>query len=235
MDMFDAKRRDFHSMDKFTKPSKEHGFGGPNTAIPFDQNDKSKLAGYKRVISRDPKFESGGGDTFNTNYDTTWKAITRDIISKQANKKEYNPMYAKPTMAVVDAVEEGKILRFDQFCNESAEAGYNMFAEAEDDTMNPNLGDDDQLGNTEPDGDEEPEVDEEQLEQVVEEHKDQIKDLLDEIAEKFEIEKEEASNLLRAAIKKIIEEPEDDEESDEFGGKDDDESDDDKDKNEEEE
>ena len=144
-------------------------------------------------------------------------------------------MYAKPTMAVVDAVEEGKILRFDQFCNESAEAGYNMFAEAEDDTMNPNLGDDDQLGNTEPDGDEEPEVDEEQLEQVVEEHKDQIKDLLDEIAEKFEIEKEEASNLLRAAIKKIIEEPEDDEESDEFGGKDDDESDDDKDKNEEEE
>ena len=102
MDMFDAKRRDFHSMDDYMKQdTKKHGFGGPNTAIPFDQKDKSKLAGYQRVVERDPKFEGG---KFNTNYDPTWKAVTRDIISRQANKKEFNPMYAKPTMATTSAV-----------------------------------------------------------------------------------------------------------------------------------
>ena len=234
MDMFDAKRRDFHSMDDYMKQdTKKHGFGGPNTAIPFDQKDKSKLAGYQRVVERDPKFEGG---KFNTNYDPTWKAVTRDIISRQANKKEFNPMYAKPTMATTSAVEEGKILRFSEFLNESNEGGYNMFAEAEDDTMNPNLGDDtsmqdDSIDNTE---EMEPEVDEEQLEQVMEDHKDQIKDLIDEIAEKLEIEKEEAANLIKAVVKKIVEEPEEDEEeSDEFG-KDEEESEEDKDAAEEE-
>lgn len=226
MDMFDAKRRDNPSMEKFMD-QKKPGFGGPSSAIPFEPNKKkTQLSGYQRVVERDPKFEGG---KFNTNYDHTWKAVTRDIISRQANKKPFEPMYAKPTIATAPAVEEGRIFRFEEFVNESE---FNMFAEAEDDDSmagteldNEDMTDDVDQNDME---NQEEEVDEEQLEKVMEDHKEQITDMIDEIAEKMEIEKEEVAKLLKAAIKKIVEEPQESEEEevdedDEFGTSDTDE------------
>ena len=199
--MFDIKNRNNPSMDKYMDPKKPP-FGGPKERIEFDPKKKSK---YQRVIDRDKNFEGG---EFNRNYDTTWKAITRDLVSRSVNKKEYNPMYAKPTIATVDAVEEGKIMRFDQFVNESEE-GYNMFAEAEEDEV---------PGMEDMDTDipaEEPEVDEEKLENLMADHGEALEEMIDEIAEAMEIEKDEVCDLLCAAIKKLVNKEDEDAEGDE--------------------
>ena len=204
MDMFNVKRRDNPSMDRYSD-LKKPAFGGPTEKTDFDKTKRKSLEGYQRVIDRNADFEGG---QFNHNYDTTWKAITRDLISRTAKKKPFDPMYAKPTIATVDAVEEGKIMRFDQFVNES-EGGYNMFAEAEEDE-NPEM--DNEPGMTDDMPAEEPEVDEEKLENLMADHGEDLEEMIEEIAEKMEIEKEEVCDLLCAAIKKLATKEEEEEE-----------------------
>lgn len=208
MDMFNVKRRDNPSMDRYSD-LKKPAFGGPTEKTDFDKTKRKSLEGYQRVIDRNADFEGG---QFNHNYDTTWKAITRDLISRTAKKKPFDPMYAKPTIATVDAVEEGKIMRFDQFVNES-EGGYNMFAEAEDEET-PEMEGEEGMTNDMPENDE-PEVDEEKLEDLMADHGEALEEMIDEIAEKMEIEKEEVCDLLCAAIKKLTSEEESEEENEE--------------------
>lgn len=202
--MFNVKRRDNPSMDRYSD-LKKPAFGGPSEKTDFDKTKRKSLEGYQRVIDRNADFEGG---QFNHNYDTTWKAITRDLISRTAKKKPFDPMYAKTTIATVDAVEEGKIMRFDQFVNES-EGGYNMFAEAEEDE-NPEM--DNEPGMADDMPADEPEVDEEKLENLMADHGEDLEEMIDEIAEKMEIEKEEVCDLLCAAIKKLATKEEEEEE-----------------------
>lgn len=202
--MFNVKRRDNPSMDKYMH-SKNPSFGGPSEKTDFDTTKRETLKNYQRVIDRNADFEGGN---FNHNYDPTWKAITRDLISRTAKKKPFDPMYAKPTIATVDAVEEGKIKRFQEFVNESEDS--NMFADADDDAMAGG----DELP-TDQIVDEEPEVDEEQLQTLMDEFGDDLQELIDSIAENMEIEKEEVGPLLRAAIKKLCNPEEEEEEPEE--------------------
>lgn len=200
--MFDIKRKDFPSM-KDHMDLKKPGFGGPNSKEDFDTSKRTSLAKYQRVIDRNADFEGGA---FNHNYDPTWKAITRDLISRKANKKPFNPMYAKQTIATVKAVEEGQIKTFEQFVNESE--GYNMFAEAEEEL--PGM-------EEETPAVEEVEVDQEKLENLMTEFGADLEDMIEDIAEKMEIEKEEVYDLLCAAIKKMAEPAEEPEEEKEEG------------------
>ena len=120
-------------------------------------------------------------------------------------------MYAKPTIATVDAVEEGKILRFEQFVNED----FNMFAEAEEDMpANDDMPADDDITS------DEPVIDEEQLAALMEDFGDDLKDIIEDIAEKMEMEKADLCDLLCAAVKKLCTE-ENDEDGNEDGNEDD--------------
>jgi hypothetical protein len=212
MDMFNVKRRDNPSMDRYTD-IKKPAFGGPNEKADFDKIKHNKLEGYQRVIDRNADFEGG---KFNHNYDTTWKAITRDLISRRANKKPFDPMYAKPTIATVDAVEEGKILRFEQFVNEND--GFNMFAEAEDEIQ-----DLEENPAESPKMADEAEVDPEQLENLMAEFGEDLEEMIADIAEKMEMEKDQICDLLCAAVKKLCnEEAEEEAEEGEEDGSDDD-------------
>jgi hypothetical protein len=199
MDMFNVKRRDNPSMDRYSD-LKKPAFGGPKEKEDFDKSKRKSLDGYQRVVDRNADFEGG---KFNHNYDTTWKAVTRDLISRTAKKKPFDPMYAKPTIATVDAVEEGKIKRFEQFVNENE--GYNMFAEAEEEAP--------EMEETPEEGAEveEIEVDEEQLENLMADFGEDLEAMIEDIAEKMEIEKEEVCNLLCAAVKKLCLEEESEE------------------------
>lgn len=200
--MFNTKDRRNPSMDDYMNPKKP-SFGGPNSKKDFDTSKRETLKGYQRVIDRNADFEGG---KFNHNYDPTWKAVTRDLISRTAKKKPFDPMYAKPTIATVDAVEEGKILRFEQFLNED----FNMFAEAEEDMpVNDDMPADDDMSA------DEPVIDEEQLATLVEDFGDDINDILEDIAEKMEMTKEEICDLVCAAVKKLCTEEESDEDEDE--------------------
>lgn len=198
MDMFNTKDRRNPSMDDYMD-LKKPGFGGPNSKKDFDTSKRETLKGYQRVIDRNADFEGG---KFNHNYDTTWKAVTRDLISRTAKKKPFDPMYAKPTIATVDAVEEGRILRFEQFVNED----FNMFAEAEEEMP---AADDTMPATDAPEADE-PVIDEEQLAMLMEEFGDDLKDLIEDIAEKMEMEKADICDLVCAAVKKICMEEEED-------------------------
>jgi hypothetical protein len=201
MDMFNTKDRRNPSMDDYMNPKKP-SFGGPNSKKDFDTSKRETLKGYQRVIDRNADFEGG---KFNHNYDPTWKAVTRDLISRTAKKKPFDPMYAKQTIATVSAVEEGKILRFDQFLNED----FNMFAEAEEDMpVNDDMPADDDMSA------DEPVIDEEQLATLVEDFGDDINDILEDIAEKMEMTKEEICDLVCAAVKKLCTEEESDEDED---------------------
>ncbi len=204
MDMFNVKRRDNPSMDKHMD-LKKPGFGGPNSKEDFDKSKRKSLEGYQRVIDRNADFEGGN---FNHNYDPTWKVVTRDLISRTSKKKPFNPMYAKQTIATVNAVEEGTIKRFEQFVNENE--GFNMFAEAEEET--PEMEETTEMEET-------PEVDEEQVEMLMADFGDNLEEMIDEIAEKMELEKEAVCDILCAAIKKMCapaeEEEEENEESEE--------------------
>ena len=113
--MFNVKRRDNPSMDRWTNPKKP-AFGGPSEKEDFDKSKKKALDKYQRVVERDPNAEGG---RFNPNYDSAWKAFSSDIVYKSAKKKPYTQMYAKPTIATTEAVEEGKIIRYEEFVNEN--------------------------------------------------------------------------------------------------------------------
>jgi len=201
MDIFNVKRRDNPSMDNYMD-LKKPGFGGPNSKEDFDKSKRKSLEGYQRVVDRNADFEGGN---FNHNYDPTWKAVTRDLISRTAKKKPFNPMYAKQTIATVNAVEEGTIKRFEQFVNENE--GFNMFAEAEEETP--------EMEETTPEMEEEIEVDQEQVEMLMADFGDDLEEMIDEIAEKMELEKEEVCDILCAAIKKMCAPAEEEEEEEE--------------------
>jgi hypothetical protein len=209
MDMFNVKRRDNPSMDRWTD-LKSKSFGGPAEKSDFDKSKRMTLAGYQRVVDRNSDFEGGNGK-FRHNYDPTWKAVTRDRISRDAKKKPFEPMYAKPTVATVDAIEEGRIFRFEQFVNENFDA-YESEAMMDDEPMD-NM--EEPMMGAEA-GEMEPQVDEEKLESLMEEFGDDLGDMIESIMEKMEIEdKAEVCDLLCAAVKKMCSEEE--EESSEEG------------------
>jgi len=206
MDMFNVKRRDNPSLDRWTD-LKKPAFGGPKEKTDFDTSKRTTLAGYQRVIDRNSDFEGGNGK-FRHNYDPTWKAVTRDRVSRDAKKKPFEPMYAKPTIATIDAVEEGRIIRFEDFVNENFD-GYSAY-EAEDAEMEP-MTDEPMLDEPVDTG---YEVDEEQLEQLMEEFGDDLNDMIESIMDKMEIDDKQAvCDLLCAAVEKMCssEEPEEDE------------------------
>jgi hypothetical protein len=125
-------------------------------------------------------------------------------------------MYAKPTIATVNAVEEGKILRFEQFVNEND--GFNMFAEAEDEIQ-----DLEENPAESPKMADEAEVDPEQLENLMAEFGEDLEEMIADIAEKMEMEKDQICDLLCAAVKKLCnEEAEEEAEEGEEDGSDDD-------------
>ena len=211
MDMFDVNRRDNPQMDQYMDPKKPP-FGGPKEKSDFEGNKRKSLNKYQRIVQRNRDFEGNlhdpqtGEEMNQPNYDTTWKAVTRDRVSRDAKKKPTEVMYAKPTIAT-EPVEEGKIMRFEQFVNENFDEMNQMPNEAEEpvdnlDGMGDNMDETPDLGY---------EVDEEQLEKVMDEFGDDLNELIDKIAEEMEIEKEAVCDLLCAAVEKICK-PEDEEE-----------------------
>jgi hypothetical protein len=205
MDMFNVKRRDNPSLDRWTD-LKKPAFGGPKEKTDFDTSKRTTLAGYQRVIDRNSDFEGGNGK-FRNNYDPTWKAVTRDRVSRDAKKKPFEPMYAKPTIATVDAVEEGRIIRFEDFVNENFDE-YSAY-EAEDTEMEPMEDEPVDTGY---------EVDEEQLDQLMEEFGDDLNDMIESIMEKMEIDDKQAvCDLLCAAVEKMCSSEQPEEEGDDEG------------------
>ena len=219
MEMFNVKRRDNPSMDNWSD-IKKPAFGGPKEKADFDKAKKTKLKEYQLIVERNPDAEGG---RFNPNYDSAWKGFTSDIIYRTAKKKSYEPMYSTPTIAVIDAIEEGTIIRFEEFINENymsteeeefdpnnmdPEGG--MVAEDEDDVDTFNEFEEEEkvdLGY---------EVDEEQLDKLLEEFGDELQTMITNICETMEMEKSEVCDLLCAAIEKKCNEATD-EESDEEG------------------
>ena len=228
MEMFNVKRRDNPSMDNWSD-IKKPAFGGPKEKADFDKAKKTKLKEYQRIVERNPDAEGG---RFNPNYDSAWKGFTSDIIYRTAKKKSYEPMYSTPTIAVINAIEEGNIIRFEEFINEN----YNEDEEEEFDpnNMDPEGGmvaEDDEESEEDKNYLEESEeedevdtfnefeeeekvdlgyeVDEEQLDKLLEEFGDELQTMITNICETMEMEKSEVCDLLCAAIEKKCNEDED--------------------------
>lgn len=203
MDMFNAKSRRNPKMDNWMDLSKP-GFGGPKEKEDFDKSKRDFLKGYQRVVDRNADFE--GGKTIN-NYDTTWKAVSRDVVSRQAGKKPFDPMYSTPITRTSTKIEEGKIFRFEEFINENFEE----MMKADDEMPM------DKMAMDKMPMDEMPELDEEKLEMLMEEFGDQLKEMIDEICEKMEMDKAECCDYLCATIEKMckLEDEEESEESEE--------------------
>jgi hypothetical protein len=195
MDMFNAKSRRNPKMDNWMDLSKPE-FGGPKEKTDFDKSKREFLKGYQRVVDRNADFE--GGKTIN-NYDTTWKAVSRDVVSRQAGKKPFDPMHSTPATKNSTKIEEGRIFRFEEFVNENFE---DMMNDTED------------MPNDDMPMDEKPELDEEKLEMLMEEFGDQMKEMIDEICEKMELDKAECCDYICATIEKVCK-TEDEEEGNE--------------------
>jgi hypothetical protein len=120
MEIFNTHRRDILNFDSYMD-LKKPGFGGPSSAIALrDERGKKinkdpKLAGYQRTVERDPAFS-------NPVYNSTYKAMTHDLVYKQENKKPFT--YTDPYRTAVPVIEydptsEGKSYEsFKQFVNE---------------------------------------------------------------------------------------------------------------------
>ena len=221
MEMFNVKRRDNPSMDNWSD-IKKPAFGGPKEKADFDKAKKTKLKEYQRIVERNPDAEGG---RFNPNYDSAWKGFTSDIIYRTAKKKSYEPMYAKTTIAVIDAIEEGNIIRFEEFINEnmSTEKKIDKDGNPIPSEFDPNSDepidyleeDEDEVDNFNEFEEEEEkvdlgyEVDEEQLDKLLEEFGDELQTMITNICETMEMEKSEVCDLLCAAIEKKCNEEED--------------------------
>tara|TARA_R110000868_G_scaffold5370_2_gene32705 strand:- start:349 stop:1038 length:690 start_codon:yes stop_codon:yes gene_type:complete len=224
MEMFNVKRRDNPSMDNWSD-IKKPAFGGPNEKADFDKSKKNKLKEYQRIVERNPDAEGG---RFNPNYDSAWKGFTSDIIYRTAKKKSYEPMYSTPTIAVIDAIEEGTIIRFEEFINENYNEDEDKFDPNKMENPEGGMEDENYLEESEDEDDtfnefEEEEkvdlgyeVDEEQLDKLLEEFGDELQTMITNICETMEMEKSEVCDLLCAAIEKKCNEATD-EESDEEG------------------
>ena len=217
--MFNVKRQDLPDTKRYMDP-KAKPFGGPSERVAFDTSKRKTLEGYQRVISRNADFEGG---KFNTNYDPTWKAITRDIISRSNNKKPFEPVMAKTTIATTPAVvEETKIARFEQFVAENfnADGGFNMFQEAEEEETPgmPGMPGEDEGGAEGGEPGMEPEVDEEKVQALLDECSKDLNKLIEKVCKKLEVEREEAINLIKAAVPQVQEEAEEEEAGNEENG-----------------
>jgi hypothetical protein len=216
MEMFNVKRRDNPSMDNWSD-IKKPAFGGPKEKADFDKAKKTKLKEYQRIVERNPDAEGG---RFNPNYDSAWKGFTSDIIYRTAKKKSYEPMYSTPTIAVIDAIEEGNIIRFEEFINENYNEDEDEF-DPNGDIIGGMVTEDDEESEEEDEVDtfnefEEEEkvdlgyeVDEEQLDKLLEEFGDELQTMITNICETMEMEKSEVCDLLCAAIEKKCNEDED--------------------------
>jgi hypothetical protein len=231
MEMFNVKRRDNPSMDNWSD-IKKPAFGGPNEKADFNKSKNTKLKEYQRIVERNPDAEGG---RFNPNYDSAWKGFTSDIIYRTAKKKSYEPMYSTPTIAVINAIEEGNIIRFEEFINENYEENEEDFDEygnpikdeSDEDEESVYLEEDDNDDDLEEIMEEEDEVDtfdefeeeekvdlgyevdEEQLDKLLEEFGDELQTMITNICETMEMEKSEVCDLLCAAIEKKCNEEED--------------------------
>lgn len=133
MEMFNVHRRDVMNFDNYMD-LKKPGFGGPNSAVAFKDKsgkrvvDNPKLKEFQRVVNRDPMFGS-------RHYDSTYKAMTHDVIYKQEKKKpfDYRDPYltALPVVDITNASESHVITSFNQFLLETAEMDEFMGAEDE--------------------------------------------------------------------------------------------------------
>ena len=105
MEMFNVHRRDILDFDNYMD-LKKPGFGGPSSAVQFkDKNGKRvvtdpKLKDFQRVVERDPTFAS-------RHYDSTYKAMTHDVIYKQEKKKPVD--YRDPYLTALPVVDMSKI------------------------------------------------------------------------------------------------------------------------------
>jgi hypothetical protein len=121
MDMFNTKRRDVLSFDKYMDLNKE-AFGGPKSAVAFKDkkgeraNTSPVLKGYQRTVERDPMHTS-------KHYDSTYKAMTHDVVYRQEGRKATT--YKDPYITAVPVIDvSGKTNEhmscssFDQFLNE---------------------------------------------------------------------------------------------------------------------
>ena len=235
MEMFNVKRRDNPSMDNWSD-IKKPAFGGPKEKADFDKAKKTKLKEYQRIVERNPDAEGG---RFNPNYDSAWKGFTSDIIYRTAKKKSYEPMYSTPTIAVINAIEEGNIIRFEEFINENYKEDEEdekelkefedgtepigdggMVAEEDeeeefnDETYLEESEEEDEVDTFNEFEEEEKvdlgyEVDEEQLDKLLEEFGDELQTMITNICETMEMEKSEVCDLLCAAIEKKCNEDED--------------------------
>lgn len=106
MDMFNNKRRDVYDFDSYMD-LKNPGFGGPKSAIPAERVGKeTKLNGYRRVVKRDP--------LFGEHYDSTYKAMTHDIVYRQEDEEAFDydhGITGIPVVDLEDAMERSKKLK----------------------------------------------------------------------------------------------------------------------------
>jgi len=101
---------------------KKPGFGGPNSAKEYRDgrgniaNPKPKLKEYQRVVERDPLFS-------HPHYNSTYKAMTHDVVYKQAKKKPFtykDPYITAIPVVQVGAMQEGRACSsFENFLNEA--------------------------------------------------------------------------------------------------------------------
>ena len=196
MDMFNAKDRRNPKMDDYMDISKP-AFGGPKEKQDFDKSKRTFLKGYQREIERNADFEGGKE---NPNYDTTWKAISRDVVNRQAGKKPFDPMYTTPTFKTSEKIEEGRILRYNEFVNENFEEMLN----GEENEEMPN--------GMEGMPEEAPELDEEKLEALIEKFGKDMKKMIKKVCEEMEMEKEDCCAYICAAIENVCNAPDEEEE-----------------------
>lgn len=121
MEMFDTHRRDILTFDNYMD-LKKPGFGGPGSAIELrdakgNLNDKNpKLKEYRHTVERDPAFS-------HPVYNSTYKAMTHDLVYKQEKKKPFtyeDPYHTGIPVIEVDPLEEGKTYTsFTKFINET--------------------------------------------------------------------------------------------------------------------
>jgi hypothetical protein len=121
MEMFNVNRRDILNFDNYMD-LKKPGFGGPASARQLKDargrrvNPNPKLKEYQRVVERDPMFS-------HPHYNSTYKAMTHDLVYKQEGKKPFT--YRDPYLTAVPTVEydfanEGRSYEsFEQFINEA--------------------------------------------------------------------------------------------------------------------
>ena len=120
MEMFNVKRRDILDFDNYMD-LKKPGFGGPSSAKAYRDssgkklNKKPKLDGYQRVVTRDPAFS-------HPHYDSTYKALTNDLVYKQEKKKPftYDDTRGIPVVVVGEVKEGFALTNFSDFLNEDA-------------------------------------------------------------------------------------------------------------------